>query len=118
MSTNERDTKFAGFAELLYEDLKRDIAALFVALGSPLASRGEEIERSQQLLKQTIAQRAYDLVEYVLRQFPVPHTPGGVRDSISWLQDMDVWPERERFANALADLAKIESKLPEKSSDT
>ncbi len=95
MSTNERDTHFLGFAKLLF----RELYGVDDTVEYPVPER-------------LIAQRAYDLVEYVLGQFPVPHTPGGVRDSIHWLQDMTVWPEKERFANALADLAKIESKLP------
>ncbi len=103
MSTNERDTHFQGFAKLLWHEVRK------TSFDSPGFSEYQQLEKHLQLL---FAQRAYDLVEYVLGQFPVPHTPGGVRDSIHWLQDMTVWPERERFANALADLAKIESKLP------
>jgi hypothetical protein len=71
MDTNVRDTHFQGFAELFLNDLKPDITALFVALGSPLQSRDEKIEWAQRLLMLKVAQRAYDLAEYVLENQPI-----------------------------------------------
>src|SRR6266704_5947752 len=41
--TTERDTHFLGFAKQELEDLKPDLTLLFVALGSPLSRREEEI---------------------------------------------------------------------------
>ena len=93
---NERDTKFQGFAKLLMRDL--------------------DIGPENDLTMKIISQRAYDLVEHVFNQMAVSYSPAGVRGMIPWLRDMDIWPEQERFINALSDLAKIEAKIhhPEK----
>ncbi len=66
----ERYQHFQGFAELELEDLKPAITALFVAWGSPLSSRDEEIEKAQRLLKIKLAQRAYDLAVHTLSNAP------------------------------------------------
>ncbi len=83
MNENERNEHFQGFARLLWSELQ---TALHDLIREP-----EDI----------IAERAYDLVEYILNQ-----TPTGTR-YIHYFKDMDEWPEHRRFADALADLAKI-----------
>jgi len=61
-----RDTHFLGFAKQELEDLKPDLTLLFVALGSPLSRREEEIESAERILIERLAQRAYDLAVHVL----------------------------------------------------
>src|SRR5260221_5598431 len=76
---NERDTHFQGFAKLLWHEVRK------TSFDSPGFSEYQQLEKHLQLL---FAQRAYDLLEYVLAQFPVPHTPAGFRASIHSLQHM------------------------------
>ncbi len=57
-----RNEHFKGFAELLLNDLKPDMTALFIALGSPPSSRDVDIMWAERLIKIKLAQRAYDLV--------------------------------------------------------
>ncbi len=61
----DRDTHFLGFARQELEDLKPDLTLLFVALGSPLSRREEEIEAAERILIEHLAQRAFDLAEHV-----------------------------------------------------
>lgn len=101
--SNERDTKFQGFAKLLFQDM------LNASHGHIDVKADEVLARAE--FEEHIARRAYDLVEHVFNQMAVSYSPGGVRGMIPWLRDMDTWPEQERFANTLADLAKIHEKL-------
>ena len=105
MSTNDRDTKFAGFAKLLQDELN-DAWEHYMHNLASISS-----EEYFQEIHQIIARRAYDLIEHVQSQFPIAFHPGGVRGIISSVADMQQWPEHERFATALADLAKIHEKI-------
>ncbi len=64
--TTERDTHFLGFAKQELEDLKPDLTLLFVALGSPLSRREEEIASAERILIAHLAQRAYDLAVHTI----------------------------------------------------
>jgi len=100
---NERNEHFKGFAKLLFDELDNLKMTLFNAGYVPGNYAPGDYER---IVQEIIAQRAYDLVEHILNQ-----TPTGAR-YIHYFKDMTAWPEQERFVDALADLAKIESKLP------
>lgn len=56
---SERDTHFLGFADLLFDQLTPDLAALAGALNDDDI---QEIHKRKQAVKKLIAQRAYDLV--------------------------------------------------------
>ena len=94
----ERDEKFLGFANLLYADIEPLLHEL-----AELQPIGDIADK----LKAVFARRAYDLVAHILNQ-----TPTGTR-YISLFRDIDMWPDNRRFADALADLAKISSNIKE-----
>ena len=86
--SNERDTHFQGFAELLHTELQ-DI----MASGYPI----DVTFRKQQ---QLIAQRAYDLVYFLLDKAPYHSgsfdtgygTPEEIAETIEHLPDLTEWP--------------------------
>ena len=94
--SNERDTKFAGFAKLLYEKMRGDIAGLIVAVGSPLATKQQEIDFYENMLQQTIAQGSYDLAKWTLLH--TSHLDLDRLDSDEHVQripDLTEWPAQE-----------------------
>lgn len=62
MSTNERDTHFANFAELLLKEIWPHLPPLFN--NEPPDDNDEAIQKT---VEQIIARRAYDLVMHTLR---------------------------------------------------
>lgn len=85
MSTNERDTHFAGFAKLLWHEVRK------TSFDSPGFSEYQQLERYLQLL---IAQRAYDLVEHALRTCPLEAFEI-MGDGVQYVPDLTKWPEAE-----------------------
>jgi len=98
-----RDTQFQGFAKLLQHDIwETEVSLVPMLIRSPTGQVAKELAEALQTL---IAQRAYDLVEHILKQ-----TPSG-SNYIRYFEDMTEWPDHRAFADALADLAKIHEKL-------
>ena len=88
--SQERDTHFAGFAHLLYEDFlqlrREDESSIKEMMGSDYP------ERWQKRVEQHIAQRGYDLVKYVLYQ--LGNCPGGLskEKALEFAPDLTEWP--------------------------
>ena len=87
--SDERDTKFAGFAELLLQELQPDLAMLFVALGSPLKSSDQEVRVAENIIARVIAQRAYDLAVHIVDAVRETMLPESIVDDIP---DLTEWP--------------------------
>lgn len=92
MSTNERDTHFQKFAKLLFQEM------LDACNGHIDIRYNEALARWQ--FEEHIAQRAYDLVFFLLDK--APHhagsfdtgygTPEEIHETIAHLPDLDAWP--------------------------
>jgi len=80
MTTDERSTQFAGFAELLFAELERYQMALVLRLSH---EPGIPIETT---VKQAIARHAYDFAQHVVTF--------GVSD-VESVPDMTTWPLRK-----------------------
>ena len=88
----ERDTHFAGFAKLLWHEVRK------TSFDSPGFSEYQQLEKYLQLL---IAQRAYDLVYFLLDKAPYHSgsfdtgygTSDEIRETIEHLPDLTQWPE-------------------------
>jgi len=92
-----RDERFAGFAELLFNEMKPDLAMLIVDVCRKDVTA---IAKTEAILKHTIAQRAYDFMQHV-----VGHSmeyldecgreiPGSMVTRIAAsMPDMRQWPE-------------------------
>lgn len=69
MSTNPRDTQFAGFAKLLWQEIVVHFASLeqkqHITDGCAVCSR--TYEELGAIIEPLIAERAYDLVEHVIQ---------------------------------------------------
>ena len=79
----ERDTHFAGFAELLHTDLQDIMAG------------GYPIDVTFQKQQQLIAQRAYDLAYHILyyEGDPDPVTDWSLENILRRIPDLTEWPE-------------------------
>lgn len=85
MSKDPRDTQFAGFARLLYDELARNVLATSYTSWS-------DFEAFKQEQSQIIARRAYDLVNHVLSNeklqwYPIEEI--SMRD----IPDLKEWPK-------------------------
>lgn len=86
---SDRDTHFAGFAKLLYEDLYGSFGALFDAY-----SDDEQRAKAAQDIHERLAQRAYDLVAHTIL-----HTSSHDLDVLDSAEippripDLTAWPE-------------------------
>lgn len=104
-NNNPRDTQFAGFARLLLEDLKPDLAMLFTELSMNYPSRKEAgIQEAETIIKQHIAQRAYDLVTHVIETADYRGIDGWIKGVniplfhkvVQSIPDMTAWPEEAK----------------------
>lgn len=86
MSENERDTHFAGFANLHYPEISKLFFTMYARISelSPI----EEIDALEDEIKKLIAQRAYDFAEHVIDVMLVT--------SVTDIPDVTQWPEQER----------------------
>jgi hypothetical protein len=87
MSTQERDTHFQGFSNLLFPE----ISQLFFTMYARILEHGqiEEIDSIKDEIKTLIAQRAYDLVYHSLDNIWEVHNPAIL---ISKIPDITEWP--------------------------
>ena len=90
---SERDTHFAGFAKLLYDELG--------ALDTYAIRNWNDYTSFDVRAKELIAQRAYDLLYFLLDNAPLHSgsfdvgygTPGEIDETIERLPDMNEWPK-------------------------
>ena len=73
--SDDRNTRFQGFAKLLWQEVRK------TSFDSPGFSKYQQLEQRMQLL---FAQRAYDLMEHIMLYAPAARVP-----------DMTEWPEEE-----------------------
>lgn len=81
-----RDTQFAGFVQMLFNEMKPDLAMLIVDIGRKDTAT---ILKTEAIIKQDLARRAYDLVKHA-----VSETTGST--DISHVPDMTTWPEETK----------------------
>lgn len=91
-----RDDQFAGFAELLFNEMKPDLAMLIVDVGKKDTA---SILQTEAIIKQMIARRAYDFACHITEQVSEGNaaaievrfkTP---QEVVSDMRDMTAWPE-------------------------
>jgi hypothetical protein len=101
MTDNERDTKFAGFAKLLWDELKE-----FDPYDFDLRSKGSwQVLHSgggegfdptilEEHIQRIIAQRAYDLAYHILYETsPGMERVFGIPYKLEHLPDLKKWPD-------------------------
>lgn len=81
--TNERDTHFAGFAKLLWHEVRK------TSFDSPGFSHYQQLEEHLQLL---FAQRAYDLARHIIWE-AMGGTPNAIRIIVADVPDLTAWPD-------------------------
>jgi hypothetical protein len=99
MSEDERDTHFAGFANLHYPEISKLFFTMYARISElrPI----EEIDALEDEIKKLIAQRAYDLVEHLYGSAGWDRNPWKLfEDAIRDLPDMTAWPARKESSNA------------------
>jgi hypothetical protein len=90
-----RDTQFIGFAKLLFEELKPDLALLLAEIQ---INKGGGIEAAEEIIKQHLAQRAYDFMKYMMGIMPylVNNANIPTLDAVmQYIPDMTEWPKEE-----------------------
>ena len=91
----ERDTHFQGFAKLLLEELKPDLALLFVALGEKQIQREKfSVEQAESIIQTVIARRAFDLVVHALDTCPLEAFEI-MGNGVDYVPDLTAWTEQE-----------------------
>lgn len=95
MSTNPRETQFAGFAKLLYEDFLRQAES--DTLQETLVP--DYADKWRMKTEQIIARRAYDLVEHVIQsrlqgiELLMRLDREWVAEQVQSIPDLTEWPE-------------------------
>ena len=121
MSTNERDTYFQGFAQLLWDELKEFDPYDFDLTAKDswqILHNGEGFDPSilEEHIKRIIAQRAYDLVFHILKNADDLYLDmGGYKDfpsddtvvqNMKHLPDITQWPTIELTPDLPPELAE------------
>lgn len=89
MTDNERDTKFLGFAKLLWKELETSISEDGQFL---YYFDGIQVEAATLV----IAQRAYDLAMHTLKTVPIGSFEREQELAVFDVPDMTEWPTAER----------------------
>lgn len=106
-----RDTQFAGFAKLLPEDMKPDLTMLFTEMHANYPSNSPKgIEEAEEIIKQHLAQRAYDLVRHAVEHAMLTgmSLPGYIDKEryithvMQAIPDMTEWPEEDKTLDRIA----------------
>src|SRR5258707_994527 len=96
---NERNEHFKEFAHLHYPELSQLFFTMYARIEElrPI----EEIDVIEDEIKTLIAQRAYDLLFFLIDEAPTDYssfnagygTPNEIHECIEHLPDLDTWPE-------------------------
>ena len=89
MTDNERDTKFAGFAKLLQQEIwDTECSIVPMLISNPTGQVAKELTDAVQTL---ITQRAYDLVEHTI-EYSGQIDDLLLADAVSTIPDLTQWP--------------------------
>lgn len=87
----DRDTKFAGFADLLFGEIARRYIAMFSLRISGEEDKADMVAHE---IRQLIAQRAYDLVAHTLHEIGIDEdAPFNDATTPADIPDLTKWPE-------------------------
>ena len=97
MSTNDdRNTHFAGFARLQYEDLYLMFNNLFIA-EADMGPSEQAAERTSQNIQTFLAECAYDLAQHTIDALWPYINDKAVEPSATDISDLTQWPAKDEL---------------------